>query len=132
MDKIDTQPGFVKRPDILSIDKDAAKSDEEIFQNTVLRTIIKMNHELIMAHFETYLTSKKISLLSLSEDKRRDFIVRSFRQDLTLRNEYRGIVMGHFTLVEYKNYVSMKTGLNKRIANIIMERVLSQLHLFIK
>lgn len=115
------------RPEINKIVMSEDVSDEENFQNTVLRQIIKMKNDLFNVHFKTYIASKKIAFKDLGEEKQMDFIDRSFRQDLTLRNELRGIVIGHFTIEEYHQYIKMKGDLNKRIINIIKERIFTNL-----
>ena len=47
------------RPIIPSAQVNTSQSDEENFQNAVLRPIIKLQHDLLMHHFEQHLRDRK-------------------------------------------------------------------------
>ena len=47
-------------------------TETEVFQNSVLRPIIKMQHHLLIAFFKTYLIKRKVDFTNLSEQKKRD------------------------------------------------------------
>jgi|TARA_B100000795_G_C22780888_1_gene432223 hypothetical protein len=113
------------RPIITTVDLELVKSKEEQFQNEVLRPIIKFQHELILLIFNTYLQNKKIDLESISSEKRYDRITSFFQNDRDLVSELKWVIVAYFTSVEYQNYNSMKSDINKRLVQIIKERILS-------
>ena len=115
------------RPNIPALEITETMSKVERFQNSVLRPIIKMKHELLIAHFKNYFASKKIRWTELPDARKIDFIERAFTRDLALRSETRGLVIGHFTLEEYHHYKKIVRDSNKRVNNMIKERIISHL-----
>ncbi|NEW80636.1 MAG: glyoxalase [Gelidibacter sp.] len=102
-------------------------TSDEKFQNATLRPIIKMKHELLIAYFEHYLAIQKFDFNELSELKKIAFIERAFSKDIQFRSEVKGMIIGHFTLEEFSMYKNFLKESNKRILNIVKERVLSTL-----
>ena len=113
------------RPVITSINSELAKSDQEKFQNEVIRPIIKFQHELIIKIFSSYLQKKNIDLTSMSQENRSTKITSIFQNDRSLIIELKCIVVAYFTTSEYELYTSMKSEVNKRLLQIIRERILS-------
>ena len=99
----------------------------EKFQNTTLRQIIKMKHELLIAYFNHYLASQKFDFKDLSEFKKIECIERTFSKDSQLRNEIKGMIIGHFTLDEFSIYKNFIKESNKRILTMVKERILNTL-----
>ena len=91
-------------------------SAAENFQNTVLRPIIKMKNDILLAHFKKYIAVKKV-----------DYIESVFRNDHTFRSELRGLVIGNFTLTEYIQYTENQNDINKRMINIVRQRITDHL-----
>ena len=60
------------RPKIPSSKTTDVTNEEERFQNQTLRPIIKMQHDLLIAHFKQYMVSKKCVFDKLSDVDRRD------------------------------------------------------------
>lgn len=115
------------RPNIFTVKITEKMSKEEQFQNSILRPIIKMKHDLLIAHFKNYISPKKLPWQELPDRKKINSIERAFSRDLNFRNEVRGLVIGHFTLEEYHQYTKMVRDSDKRINNIITERIISHL-----
>ena len=113
------------RPNIANIGTLENKSPSEAFQNTTLRPIIKLQHHLIILFFEDYLERKKILLSTLDSSKRNEVISAILKTDHRLKIELRGIIIGQFTLEEYKIYQTMIGDINKRIIAMIADRLLS-------
>ena len=88
---------------------------------------IKMKHEKLIAHFKHYISLNKHPWKELSDTGKIDFIENAFSRDLSFRNEVRGVVIGQFTLEEYAQYAKIMHGSNKRMNNIIKERMMSHL-----
>jgi len=112
------------RPAIPSAKKNELMSKEETFQNEILRPIIKMKHELLIAYFREYLLKSKHPFAELSTEKRISYLQTVFGQDSNLRSELRGIVISQFSTKEYANYVLIKNPINKRMISIIKERII--------
>jgi len=113
------------RPVIKNIGTSENKSAEEDFQNTILRPIIKMQHELLIAVFNHYVQKRKVDFNSLNSLKKNELISNVFRTDTSFKTEVRGLIIGHFTVSEYALYESMASDMNKRILTMIKERLLS-------
>ncbi len=102
-------------------------SDEEAFQNSTLRPILKMQNTLILQIFTNYLIQNKILFEDLSTEKKLTIIHNAFAKDSHLQNTYKGIVIALFTFEEYQFYITKISGINKRIRTMLIERIQSQL-----
>jgi hypothetical protein len=107
-------------------------SSEEAFQNQTLRPILKLQNDLFLASFENYITKNKKDFYSLSTEKKLLLIENSIQKDIKFRNALKGIVIGLFTLDEYQTYIQNSSNLNKRMMNMLIERLKSQIQLFEK
>jgi hypothetical protein len=111
------------RPEILSIIKTENFSPLEKFQNETLRPIIKLQHDLILTRFEHYLKQNKINIIELNKTQKTDLMNKLFKSDTRLKNDFRGLIIGLFTLEEYKEYLTISSQLNKRINNMIRQKI---------
>ena len=111
------------RPEILSIIKTENFSALEKFQNETLRPIIKLQHDLILTRFEHYLKQNKINIIELNKTKKTDLMNKLFKSDTRIKNDFRGLIIGLFTLEEYKEYLTISSQLNKRINNMIRQKL---------
>ena len=115
------------RPDILTKKINADMSSEEYFQNTVLRPIIKLQHELIMCCFSDFITQNKVLFNEYNEEKKKIYLQKLFKTNTVLKTELRSLIIGLFTLEEYKHFLSIKPMVIKRINTIIQNRITSNL-----
>lgn len=113
------------RPQIESIVLTENFNAEEKFQNEVLRPIIKLQRELILRCFEHYLAQHKINLDALSSIQKTELIHNLFKKSARLKTELRGLIIGLFTLEEYIEYLEIPSLLNRRMNNILLQRILS-------
>ena len=113
------------RPIIKGINSILNKSVEEEFQNQTLRPIIKLQHELLIAHFRAYLVSKKCNFKQFTQVKQEAYIAVVFLKDNSYKFELKGIVIGQFTTDEYTMYANNKSDYNKRILTMIKQRIIS-------
>lgn len=111
-----------KRP-ILSNIVNAKTTEIESFQNAVIRPIIKMQHQLIITFFESYLKKRKIVFTSLSEVKRNNTIKSALEKDIAFKNKIIGSILGHFSIDEFQNYNKKASEYNRRIKQIIIKRL---------
>jgi hypothetical protein len=110
----------------------AETSAEEFFQNETLRPITKLQNDLLLAVFQNYMAKSKIDFRQYSTQKKMDFIESTIKKDIKFQNILRGIVIGFFTLEEYNRYQDNAAALHKRITNLLVERIKSQVQLLDK
>jgi len=106
-------------------------SEDEFFQNETIRPILKLQNDLLLLVFQNYLSKNKVSFGQFSVEKKLDFIEKSIQKDIKFRNSLKGMVIGLFTLEEYNRYISNSSALNKRMMNLIIERLKSQVQLLV-
>jgi hypothetical protein len=99
----------------------------EQFQNTAIRPILKYQHTIIIMFFNSnihvqYIVSANSSLL-----KKQNQLKLFTSKQLAFRAQLLGIVTGLFTDAEFEFYLSEKVNLDKRIANMILDRFYSTL-----
>ena len=105
-------------------------SAEEKFQNQTLRPILKFQNDLCIEVFRNYATKQKGVFFTLSPEKKMSYIENAIQRDIKFRNSLKGIVMGMFTISEYKEYIQNSSNINKRMMNLLIERLKSQIQLF--
>ena len=118
------------RPEILSAKLNDSMSFEERFQNTTLRPVIKLQSNLLFEVFKNYITKHKNVFYELSLEKRIDYIENSIHKDMKFRNSVKGMIIGQFTCDEYLLYKKESSSLNKRMMNIVKERLLNNIQVF--
>lgn len=117
------------RPEIPSARVSPEMSSEEIFQNITLRPLAKLQDELLLEMFRNYVRKHKNVFYDLSVEKRLDYIENAIHKDMKFRNSLKGAVIGQFTLSEYREYTANSSALNKRMMNIVKERLKSNIQL---
>lgn len=105
-------------------------SSDEVFQNQVLRPILKLQNDLFIDVFKNYITKYKNDFYSYSVEKKLAYIENSIHKDIKFRNSLKGIVIGLFTISEYNTYIQNSSSLNKRMMNMLIERLKNQVQLF--
>jgi hypothetical protein len=104
-------------------------SQEEIFQNKTLRPILKLQNELFIQVFINYVQKQKNVFFNLTPDKKLQYIENVIQKDIKLRNSLKGMIIGLFTVSEYKDYILNSSNLNKRMMNLLIERLKSNIQL---
>ncbi len=105
-------------------------SNDEKFQNQTLRPILKLQNDLFIAVFNNHINKHKNDFYSLSVERKLQFIENAIQKDIKFRNSLKGMVIGLFTLSEYEVYIQNSSALNKRMMNMLIERLKSQVQLF--
>jgi hypothetical protein len=80
--------------------------------------------------FQNYIEKRKGVFYELSLQKKLDYIESSLIKDQKFRNSVKGMVIGHFTVLEYGIYKQNSSSLNKRMMNLVIERLKDQVQLF--
>lgn len=120
------------RPQISNSTLNDSMSKDERFQNMVLRPIIELQDNLFIEVFRNYITKHKSVFYDLSLEKRLHYIENAIQKDMKLRNSMKGMIIGLFSVDEYLEYITNSSALNKRMMNLVKERLLSQVQLFEK
>lgn len=117
------------RPEIPSAIVTPFMSFDEHFQNKTLRPIVKLQNELFVMVFRNYVSKHKNVFYTLSLDKRLQYIENAIQKDIKFRNSLKGMVIGQFTIEEYELYIQNSSSLNKRMMNLVIERLKSNIQL---
>lgn len=126
------RPNDIKRirPEIGSTQSFRQMGLEEKFQNNTLRPILKLQNPLLIAVFHNYIVKHKGVFFDLSIEKRLAYIENALYKDQKFRNALKGMIIGHFTVDEYKDYTAYSSSLNKRMMNMAVERLKNQVEYF--
>lgn len=113
------------RPELPEEIRDGITSTAEEFQNKIVRPIIKMQSDLLVAHLKQKLITSKIELNQLSSAKQEAALTGLFTKDQAFKREVIGMVIGHFSLEEYQTYLEICKEINRRITQIVLNRCLN-------
>ncbi len=111
------------RPDIV-IDLTVDSLPLERFQNQTLRPILKFQHNAIIQYFTFYFNGK---YMPIEANQREVFVKKVLQNDKNLRIFYIGMMVGFFTHDELCFYNQHQTELNKRIIQMLAQRISSAL-----
>jgi hypothetical protein len=118
------------RPEIPSATVTIQTSADERFQNLTLRPVIKLQNDLFIEVFKNYIRKHKNAFYELSVEKKMLFIENAIQKDIKFRNSLKGMVIGQFTIEEYDMYIQNSSALNKRMMNLVIDRLKEQVQLF--
>jgi len=86
---------------------------------------MKLQHDLLLAVFRSFLTKRKVKLDQLPANQRFAKIKELLTRDNRLRGLLFGIAIGQFTAPEMAYYLENDGNVNRRITNLIVERMTS-------
>ncbi len=118
------------RPEIEKIKSFDQMGFEERFQNHTLRPILKLQNSLFLAVFQNYILNHKGIFHELSMENRLAYIENAIFKDQKFRNALKGMVIGHFTVGEFKEYSENSSSINKRMMQMVIERIKNQVMFF--
>ena len=101
--------------------------EEELFQNMVLRPILKMQHEILILRVKDYFLSKKIIFHSMDQLKKETYIRNAFQKDALFRKELQGFVIGQLNSKEFLEYLKNQKSFNKRIIQMAQQRMIDSI-----
>jgi hypothetical protein len=101
-----------------------------LFQNQVLRPILKLQNDLFVASFNNHLGKNRIDFNAFSVEKKLTTIENAIQKDIKFRNALKGMIIALFTIDEYAQYIKNSSSLNKRMMGMLIERLKSQVQLF--
>lgn len=108
---------------LLSLKK--ANSEEEIFQNEILRPILKLQHDLVITLAQEFLKSRNITWEKVKEKDPFQWLNINIKRDIPFKNQLIGMVIGQFNKNELDEYLTFQKEMNKRIINMMTERIIS-------
>ena len=101
-------------------------SDEEQFQNQVLRPILKFQNELFIKLFLSNCNTYNINFTEFNSEEKYEYINNIFEKDFKIRALFIGTVIALFTIEEYEKYLVNQKHYNKRIIQMLTERLKNQ------
>ena len=127
---MDQRDAFLKefRGETIGTVTDQSSSDE-LFQNQVLRPILKLQNDLFIAAFGNHLVKNRIDFSVFSVEKKLATIENAIQKDIKFRNALKGMIIALFTIDEYELYIKNSSSLNKRMMGMLIERLKSQVQL---
>jgi hypothetical protein len=102
-------------------------SETELFQNNVLRPVLKLQNDIFMQVFRDYAVRKISDFTSLKNEQKINFTEQSLQKDIALKNTFIGMTIGMLTPEEITVYLSDSKSFNKRIITMLSERIKSQI-----
>jgi hypothetical protein len=107
-------------------------SAEETFQNTTIRPVLKFQNDLFIEAFINYAIKQKKQFFTLTTEKKLSYIENAIHKDEKFRNALKGMIIAVFTVAEYKEYIKNSSNLNKRMMNLLIERLKDQVQLIVE
>ena len=104
-------------------------SSEEYFQNAVLRPMLKFQNDILIEVYKTYISKRKNVYYTLNQNQKLNYVTHSIQKDIKFRNQLKGMIVGLFSLEEYELYTENSSALNKRMMNLMIQRIQNQLQL---
>ncbi len=105
----------------------SASGDIELFQNSVLRPILKFQNEFLLATARQYIKKYHKSFNALKKVNQESILVQASKQDPEFRSFVVWPVVGMMTTTELDFYHQHRGELNKRISTMALQRILSQM-----
>tara|TARA_B100001059_G_scaffold202464_1_gene210435 strand:+ start:359 stop:730 length:372 start_codon:yes stop_codon:yes gene_type:complete len=100
---------------------------DELFQNMVLRPVIKMQHDILILRVQSHFLSKKVVFHMLDKKKRINAIESAFQNDNQFKKEIQGMILGQLTKQEFASYLKSERSMNKRIIQMVRNRMLDSI-----
>ena len=103
-----------------------AETAEESFQNEVLRPILKLQNELLLAIFRHFMEKRKTAFHKMPRLRQLQQIEQSLSKDNSLRKLLLGAVIGQFTPEEYDTFLHQEAEATRRIMAMMAQRLQDQ------
>ena len=101
--------------------------EDELFQNMVLRPVIKMQHDILILRVQSHFLSKKIVFHMMDKKKRVNAIESAFQNDNAFKKEIQGMILGQLNPEEFQRYLKSERSMNKRIIQMVRNRMLDSI-----
>ena len=117
----------MKRSELLPeifFDESLDSTEMELFQNQYLRSILKYQHDYLVALVQNTCLQMNPDFSNLNERARNQFTKQVIQNNQALRNQCVGLIIGFLELEPFSWYLKNKTNCNKRILQMVEKRVL--------
>ena len=115
------------RPEIKKNKPSIHISEEEIFQNNTLRPILKFQNTILIELFIDYVKKHKKLFFELNNKLKFEFIENIINKDQKFKALTKGLVIGYFTMDEFKFYLLRTNNINKRLYSLLSSRLKDQI-----
>ncbi|WP_299161783.1 glyoxalase [uncultured Tenacibaculum sp.] len=95
----------------------------EDFQNRTVRPILKLQHDLILQFFVFFCNKQKVDILNTEKEKFNKTVNTITKKNITLKNQFIGLIIGQFTVSEFEFYKENDSEINKRILTMVGQRI---------
>ena len=100
----------------------------EFFQNSVLRQVIKFQHDPILLLVSSHPHYKELTTNKGPRTAFQLHVQQFIVKQKDLKNQLIGCIIGHFTSEEFVEYLKQQNEYNKRIIQMIVQRVMDTLY----
>jgi len=114
-----------KRPVVNIDNKPEMHLKNELFQNEVLRPILKMQHDITLNLFFSHINNLGIIWDNLKKSKKTQCVDNQLSKNIQFKNLVIGIIVGQFNELELDKYLSNSREYNKRILQMTNQRIVS-------
>lgn len=100
---------------------------EEAFQTSALRPILKFQNALLLEHVRGYIKKFNPQFNALNQQSQKTWLKQTLVRDVGLKNDLVTFVVGLLTVEEYRFYHKHRSSIKKRITQMLISRLESQL-----
>ena len=118
-----------ERPKINVENRREVHLQSELFQNEVLRPILKMQHDIILKTFHNHIDKSSIKWNQLNQIKKVKCIDDQLSKNGQIKHLIIGLIVGHLNDLELDQYLRNAKEYNKRIIQMTKQRIQSTINL---
>jgi hypothetical protein len=104
--------------------------DLEFFQSSTLRPILKFQNEILLSYFKHYLYSFHPKFKAFNKAIQVNLVRDLIKKNHEIKSKIAHLVVAMFTIDELNFYTENKKEIDKRLNELIIERINSQLEWF--
>jgi hypothetical protein len=110
--------------DEIETDSERTSLPKEVFQNKVLRPILKFQNDVLVAFFKSQLKGAVLPEFKMELD---GFVQQRLQKDMVTRNTLLGMITGLLSEEELDLFIKDKNEISKRIMDMMCQRICDQL-----
>ena len=117
-----------ERPKINVSNRREVHLELELFQNEVLRPILKMQNDIILKTFHNHIEKSSIKWTELNQIKKIKCINDQLSKNFQIKHLIIGLIVGHLNEIEINQYLRNTKEYNKRIIQMAKQRIQSTIN----
>ena len=118
-----------ERPKINVSNRREVHLESELFQNEVLRPILKMQHDIILKTFHNHIDKSSIKWNQLNQIKKVKCVDDQLSKNVQIKHLIIGLIVGLLNDLELVQYLKNSKEYNKRIIQMTKQRIQSTINL---